>query len=134
MNAVLVDTSVWINFFNGTPTPAALHLKSIIPNTLLATCPVIVQEILQGARTNQDFSKLKTFFEKMILLRGEQYELCIEAAALYRNLRNTGITIRKPNDCLIATYAISNNLYILHEDKDFDFIAKNSGLKVQSIP
>jgi len=129
MDAVLVDTSVWINFFKGNETPVSLYLKAIIPTTLLATCPVVVQEVLQGAKTEHDFKRIKVFFENMIQLRGDQYELSIEAATLYRKLRNAGITIRKPNDCLIAAYAISNKLHILHEDKDFDFIASRSNLK-----
>jgi predicted nucleic acid-binding protein len=133
MDAVLVDTSVWINFFKGNPTPASLYLKNIIPQVLVATCPVIVQEVLQGAKTDKDFKNLKALFENMIQLRGDQYELSIEAAILYRKLRNTGITIRKSNDCLIAAYAITNKLHILHEDKDFDFIAKESDLMVRAI-
>ena len=133
MDGILVDTSVWINFFNGNLTAASLFLKKIIPHTPLATCPVIVQEVLQGANTDQDFKNLHAFFETMTQLRWDQYELSIEAAILYRKLRNAGITIRKPNDCLIAAYAISYKLPILHEDKDFDFIAINSSLLVQSI-
>lgn len=108
----------------------SLHLKQLISTTLLATCPIIVQEVLQGAKTDKDFKNIHVFFEDIVKLNGNHYELGVEAAKLYRKLRNLGITIRKPNDCLIAFYAIENRLSILHEDKDFDFIASNSNLKV----
>jgi predicted nucleic acid-binding protein len=65
----------------------------------------------------------------MAKLTGDPYEMAIEAANLYRNLRIKGITIRKPNDCLIASYAIKNNVLLLHDDKDFQFIIQNSNLK-----
>jgi predicted nucleic acid-binding protein len=58
------------------------------------------------------------------------YELAEEAAKLYRELRKKGITVRKPNDCLIATYAIRNNIALLQDDKDFRLIAQHSKLKI----
>ncbi len=63
MVTLLVDTSVWVNFFNGNPTPASLYLKTVISQTPLATCPVIVQEILQGAKSDGDFKNLRAFLK-----------------------------------------------------------------------
>ncbi|EHQ25269.1 type II toxin-antitoxin system VapC family toxin [Mucilaginibacter paludis] len=130
MNIILVDTSVWVNFFKGNSTRSSLHLKQSLSNTLVATCPTIVQEVLQGVRLDQDFAKIKSMFDETMQLREDQYQLSIESAILYRKLRSVGVTIRKPNDCLIATYAIKNNLAVLHDDKDFDFIAANSELRI----
>ncbi|MES2278966.1 MAG: PIN domain-containing protein [Bacteroidota bacterium] len=130
MDIVLVDTSVWVNFFKGNPTNASLHLREILSNTLIATCPTIVQEVLQGVKTDKDFIKTVGFFDEMLQLRDEPYQLSIDAATIYRKLRNDGITIRKPNDCLIAAYAIRNNITLLHDDRDFDFIASKSELDI----
>ncbi|GAB3903177.1 type II toxin-antitoxin system VapC family toxin [Mucilaginibacter boryungensis] len=129
MNILLVDTSVWVNFFKGNPTKASLYLKDILSNTLIATCPVIVQEVLQGIKTDKDFKITVNFFDEVLQLRDEPYQLSIEAATIYRKLRHNGITIRKPNDCLIAAYAIKNKIALLHDDRDFDFIASNTDLE-----
>ena len=129
MNKLLIDTSVWINVFKGNYTNASNYLRNSLANTLIATCPVIVQKVLQGLNTDADFIKLKQFFEELLCLKNDPYQLSIEAASLYRSLRKEGITIRKPNDCLIAAYAIKNNLALLHDDKDFEYIAAGSSLK-----
>jgi len=130
MDIMLVDTSVWVNFFKGNPTSASLHLKEILSNTLIATCPTIVQEVLQGIKHDKDFAKTINLFDEMLQLKEDQYQLSIDAARIYRQLRNKGITIRKPNDCLIAAYAIKNKVALLHDDRDFDFIASKTSLEV----
>jgi predicted nucleic acid-binding protein len=132
MDIVLVDTSVWINFFKAIETPSSLFLKTNLGNIIIATCPVIVQEVLQGVLADKEFKKVSAYFEALTKLSGNSYELAHDAAMLYRELRKKGFTIRKPNDCLIASYAIKNNVKLLHDDKDFYFIAMNSGLLVQS--
>lgn len=134
IDAVLVDTSVWINFFKGNSTNSSLYLKQNLSNILIATCPIIMQEVLQGIKSDKDFIKINTFFEDTIHLTGDQYELSINAAKLYRRLRRNGITIRKPNDCLIAAYALKNKISLLHDDKDFENIAANSELKIIKFP
>ena len=134
MNIILVDTSVWVNFFKGYTTPATEYLKSIISNTLIAVCPTIVQELLQGVVLDNDFLKTQNLFNELLQLKEDQYQLGIEAAMLYRKLRKEGITIRKPNDCLIAAYAIKNKVTLLHNDKDFEFIASKSELETIKFP
>jgi predicted nucleic acid-binding protein len=129
MKVVLVDTSVWVNFFKGNPTDAAQYIQTIVANTRLATCPTIIQKILQGTTSDKDFLDAKTFMDELLPLIGEPYQLGIEAATIYRSLRKEGITIRKPNDCLIAAYAIKNKIPLLHDDKDFEFIASKSELE-----
>lgn len=128
MDTILVDSSVWINYLKNNNTKASLFIDNNNSN-LLATCPVIVHEVLQGVINDNVFITLKEYFSKLVHLTDESYDLAVEAAQLYRNLRKKGITIRKPNDCLIAAYAIYNKVYLLHEDRDFTFIAANSDLK-----
>jgi predicted nucleic acid-binding protein len=130
MDTVLVDTSVWINYFKANTTPASLFLKNNTAAIIIATCPVIVQEVLQGIVQDSMFEKTVLYFNSFTKLNGDQHELAINAANLYRTLRTKGITIRKPNDCLIAMYAITNNVVLLHDDRDFDMIAKHSPLKL----
>ena len=133
MDIVLVDTSVWINFFKGQETASSLFLKSNLANIIIATCPVVIQEVLQGVLHDKEFGKVSSYFNSLTRLTGNPYEMAHDAAALYREIRKKGFTIRKPNDCLIATYALKNNVRLLHDDKDFHFIAMNSGLLVQAV-
>ena len=133
MDLVLVDTSVWINFFKGQETASSLFLKNNLTNIIIATCPVIIQEVLQGVLHDKEFKRVSSYFNTLTRLTGNPYELAHDAAALYREIRKKGFTIRKPNDCLIAIYAIKNDVRLLHDDKDFHFIAMNSSLLVQAV-
>ena len=130
MDIVLVDTSVWINFFKANETTSSLFFKNNLSNIIIATCPIIVQEVLQGIVSDKDFRYINSYLNTLTRLIENSYELAEEAAKLYRELRKKGITVRKPNDCLIATYAIRNNIALLQDDKDFRLIAQHSKLKV----
>jgi predicted nucleic acid-binding protein len=131
MDIVLVDTSVWINFFKGRETAASLYLYNNLSNIIVATCPVITQEVLQGIVSNTEFKMATLNFEALLKLVEDPYAAAVEAATLYRALRGQGITVRKPNDCLIAIYAIRNQVKLLHDDKDFEYIARHSKLLIQ---
>ncbi|HVW96605.1 MAG TPA: PIN domain-containing protein [Mucilaginibacter sp.] len=133
MDIILVDTSVWINFFKGKETPASLFLKSNLGSIVITTCPVIIQEVLQGVVHDTEFKKVSSSFRALTPLTGDPYELAHDAAVLYREIRKKGFTVRKPNDCLIASYAIKNTVKLLHDDKDFNFIAMNSSLLIQPV-
>ena len=132
MDIVLVDTSVWINFFKANETGSSLFLKNNLSNIIVVTCPVIVQEVLQGILSDKEFKAVSSSFNTLTKFSDNPYELALDAARLYRDIRKAGFTIRKPNDCLIASYAIKHNVKLLHDDKDFYYIAMNSGLQVQS--
>jgi predicted nucleic acid-binding protein len=97
------------------------------------TCPIILQEILQGIRKDSDYRKVKDIVLSYPILKMDPVQAAIEAANLYRDLRKKGLTIRKSNDCLIASYAIKYNIPLLHNDSDFDLIASRSHLKIASI-
>ena len=129
MDIVLIDTSVWINFFKGKETDSSLYLRNNLSNIIIATCPVIVQEVLQGIANDKEFDRIIDYFNNLVPLVEDQYEMAYNAAKLYRDLRKKGITIRKPNDCLIAAYAVKNNIILLNDDKDFREIARHVVLK-----
>lgn len=131
MEKAIFDTSVWIDYFkNGRSKEAILlgeYVKSASDNLLLT--PTIIQEILQGVRTEQEFFRKKKVLESYNLLKPDWERTSIDAAKLYFDLRKKGVTIRKSTDCLIAQIAIESNVLLVQLDSDFDLIAKNSPLR-----
>ena len=122
----LVDTSVWIEFFNGTETEQVKTLvRYIQEDELIYLCPTIIKEILQGIGNEYQFRKVKDYIMCFNVLNDDSLESAIGAANIYRKLRKKGITIRKSNDYIIANYAHKYNLKILHKDRDFDLIIES---------
>lgn len=126
----LYDASVWIEYKQGANSTRVDQLDLDLILNEVCICPVIMQEVLQGIRLDNDFADLKRDFKRLNLLDWDATEAAISAAALYRQLRKRGITIRKPNDCLIAAYALHFNVELCHNDRDFDQIAEHTILKV----
>jgi predicted nucleic acid-binding protein len=132
--AIIFDTSVWIELIQRKNTEKALLLREYISNNKpLSLTPTILQEILQGSKNSQEFESLKDSMLGYRCLMINSVEAAIKAAQLYSSLRQKGVTIRKPNDCLIAVYALHFDLEICHNDSDFDLIAQNSSLKITTI-
>lgn len=131
---IIFDTSVWIELIQRKNTEKALLLREyILGNKPIWLTPTIVQEVLQGSRNNQEFERLKNSLLGYRCLMINSVDAAIKAAQLYSSLRQKGVTIRKPNDCLIATYALHFDIEICHNDAEFDFIAQNSSLKITII-
>jgi len=130
METVLVDSSVWVNFFRDAKTKANTYLNNNFTNIIIATCPVIMQEVLQGIVSDKDKEVVQLHFNNLNKLLEDPYAIAVEAADLYRYLRKKGVTIRKPNDCLIAAYAIRNDIMLLEEDRDFRMMANHCALKL----
>jgi len=132
MNAVLVDTSVWIDFFNlSKSSPESEILRQLIVNDRsIFLCPVIYQEILQGIRDDRTFKHIREMLLDFNMLDFPWMNLTNQAIDIYRTLRKKGITIRKSNDCLIAAYAILADVQLLHKDRDFTVIAQGYYLKL----
>ena len=120
---ILVDTSVWMDLFSGQDTPHVLKLESLIENQEdLCTCGVIMTEVLQGICNDQEYSKTQFILSGLIYLPMNQ-SIFIKSAKIYRELRKKGITIRKPIDCMIASVCLDHEAQLLHNDRDFKFIA-----------
>ncbi len=132
MSIVLVDTSVWIDFFHTRKDSkqADLLQKLIEEENDICICPIIYQEVLQGIRDDNTFSEIKSILRNAIMLNTPIMTVADYAVDLYRHLRKKGITIRKPYDCLIASYAILENIYLLHNDSDFAQMENNSKLLI----
>ena len=92
--------------------------------------PIILQEVLQGIKSSKDFAFVKNAFLRDIFVDYDAIEMALEAATLFRFLRRNGISIRKPNDSLIAAICIRNNFSLIHNDKDFEIMAKYTTLKI----
>jgi len=127
---VLVDTTVWIDFFGDRPRPHVAVLQELIENSEdVCLCGIILTEVLQGIRHDSEYRKTKEYFDALLFLP-MSWATYVRAADIYRSLRKKGITIRKPVDCMIAAVAIECEVPLLHNDRDFDRIAKHSKLKI----
>jgi predicted nucleic acid-binding protein len=128
---ILVDTSVWVDFFSGINSPGAgcLH-KMIEAEDPVCISDVILAETLQGFKNSEEFESAKTHLLHFPIYSLQSPEGYVRAAQLYRTCRKEGITIRKTIDCLIAQTALDHSLFLLHQDNDFDRIATVSGLRV----
>jgi len=129
---ILVDTSVWIDFFAGRNLPHVDVLEQcILDNEDLALCGIILTEILQGIADDTTHRRVRRYLSPLIMLPMPE-TVFVRAADVYRKLRKQGITIRKSNDCIIAATALEHHCQLLHNDKDFSPIAKHFPLKIIS--
>ena|SRR5579863_5841755 len=127
---MIFDTSVWIDFLRKKKNPETDLLKRYIEyDDQVLMLPVILQEILQGIRDEEQFDHLQHILIEFSFIYHSPVEAAIGAASLYRKLRLKGLTIRKSNDCLIAWYAITFNRPLVHLDGDFEMISRHSKLK-----
>ncbi len=128
---VIVDTSVWVEVFR---KPSRFRLESAVELDEVVTCPPVIQEVLQGFRDARAYAVAR---DAMLALPRVESPLAVEvfvdAANLYRGARRSGLTVRSGVDCLVAACAIRNGLTVLHRDRDFDALARVSGLQAQAI-
>ncbi len=117
----LVDTSIWIDFLRKKNNPPVqFFLKILDQKQPFGITSFIYQEILQGAKSQEDFDKLNNYMETQRFYHPKDPLLSYQTAAQYYfNCRAKGVTIRSTLDCLIATIAIEHDLCVLHNDKDF---------------
>jgi predicted nucleic acid-binding protein len=126
---VLVDTSVWVDYLRGDASPQVRALKELLAGEdIVATAPIILQEILQGADSVERFETWRKYFSGLFCyVPRDPVESHIAAARIYQECRKAGKTPRSSNDCLIAQIAIENGLMLLHDDRDFNAIADTVG-------
>lgn len=131
---VLIDTSALIEFLNRTASPASRAVERLISaNADVALAAISITEILQGIRIDQEYRQVKKALLSFPLLSLQGTESYVAAAELYRACRKKGLTIRGTIDLLIAQTAIENHAGLLHNDRDFDALARISGLKIQPV-
>ena len=127
---ILVDSSVWIDYFNGRATPQTDYLHRVLPTRPILVGDLILGEVLQGFGSDSDFEKARLALVKFSQGSMLNPTLAVQSAQNYRTLRKMGFSIRKPIDCFIATYCIENDLDLLHSDADFDPFEIHLGLRV----
>ena len=132
---VLVDTSVWVDFFNGYPSAEAEALARLIQDEVeILTCGVVVSEFLQGIRNHATLAALERHFRDMDWLTPKEPDTYLKAAFLYRQLRSSGITIRSTIDCLIAQLAEEQAVFLLFKDRGLHNIVGSGLTRAKPLP
>jgi predicted nucleic acid-binding protein len=129
---LLVDTTVWIDFFASRELPHVRLLEdALLQDDDICICGVILTEVLQGIRDDKDYRKITKRFQSLVFLPMTP-ETFILSADIYRLLRKKGITIRNAVDCMIAAVAIEHRVPLLHNDRDYEPITQHCGLQTAS--
>lgn len=126
---ILVDSSVWIDYFRGTATPQAEKLDLLLGNEPIATGDLILTEVLQGFVSDRDFNQAKKLMASLVIVDLAGQTMAIQAAKNFRVLRALGITVRKTIDTVIATRCIESGLPLLFSDRGFDPFVEHLGLR-----
>ena len=127
---ILVDTSVWIDYFNGKQTWQTDTLDNILSEEWVLIGDIILAEILQGFDKDTDYKKAKEALDTIECINIGGKKLAVKSANNFRFLRSKGVTIRKTVDMLIGTWCLESDIELLHNDRDFDRIALHLPLKV----
>ena len=127
---IIVDSTVWIDYFKGLHTPQIEWLDQALGQQRLGLTDLILCEVLQGIRDNQQFDQVHLALLKFEVLTMGGLDLALAAAQNYRTLRTKGYTIRKTIDAWIATFCIQYDHILLHNDRDFIPFEKILGLRV----
>ncbi len=127
---ILIDTSAWVEFLRGTGSPVCDRVEALLDGEI-ATCDAIRMEVLAGARDEHHLERLRRLLARASVLPTTRADYD-EAAALFRRCRREGSTIRRLIDCLIASVAIRAATPILHNDGDFDVLARHTALRLDS--
>lgn len=125
---IVVDTSVWVDYFNGEPTPQADTLEALLGTQDILVGDLILTEILQGFREERDFRQALRLLRSFTVVTMLGPELALRSAQHYRTLRKRGATVRKTIDVIIGTYCIEHHIPLLHNDRDFLPMVQHLGL------
>jgi predicted nucleic acid-binding protein len=127
---IVVDTSVWIDYFNGVNTSETDMLDTALGNQEILVGDLIVTEVLQGFRREDDFTQARQLFDAFPIVTMLGRALAMRSAEHYRALRAQGVTVRKTIDVMIGTYCIAHDLPLLYADRDFDPMVRYLGLRI----
>lgn len=127
---LVVDTTVWIDYFNEQINSETEYLDHVISEELILVGDLILTEILQGFREDRDYELVRTALSKFEQVEMLNLQIALKSAQNYHLLHKKDITTRKTIDCIIATFCIENDHTLLHRDSDFDGFEKYLGLNV----
>ena len=126
---ILVDSSVWIDYFRGTITVQTERLDALLGSEPLAVGDLILTEVLQGFNSERDFNQARKLLTSMEVMEIGGREIAIQAARHFRTLRLLGVTVRKTIDTLIATFCIEKDYALLYSDRDFEPFVERLGMR-----
>ena len=126
---ILVDSSVWIDYFRGTPSPEAEKLDTLLGAEAIATGDLCLTEVLQGFQSEREFIQARDLLASLMIVELGGKDIAIQAARNFRTLRAKGITVRKTIDTVIATRCIESGFTLLFSDRDFDPLVEHLGLR-----
>lgn len=126
---ILVDSSVWIDYFIGSDSAEADLLDRTLGDRAVAIGDLILTEVLQGFRHEKDYKVAKSLLKELTVFELLGKSMAIKSADNFRKLRKKGITIRKTADVIIASHCIENNLPLLFSDRDFQPFVEHLGLR-----
>ena len=126
---ILVDSSVWIDYFRGVSTPQVERLDELLGSEIVATGDLVLTEELQGFRTDRDFNEATRLLTSLVIVDLGGRDVTIQAARNFRALRALGVTVRKTIDAVIATRCIESRLALLYSDRDFEPFVRHLGLR-----
>jgi hypothetical protein len=127
---IIVDSTIWVDFFAGNENLQSLWLKSEVGRPSIGLTDLILCEVLQGVRGEKMFASISRQLAEFPIFSTGGQELAIASARNFRALRARGITVRKTIDCIIATHCIRQGHTLLHRDRDFDPFERHLGLRV----
>jgi predicted nucleic acid-binding protein len=125
---ILVDSSVWIDYFRGVESPQTDYLDGLLGSESLATGDLMLAEVLQGFDHDLRFEQAERLLTSVTILELCGHEVAVEAAMNFRRLRRLGVTVRKTVDTIIATHCILRGHSLLFSDRDFEPFVKHLGL------
>jgi predicted nucleic acid-binding protein len=126
---ILVDSSVWIDYFRGAATPQTDKLDGLLGSEPIATGDLILAEVLQGFASDRDFNLARKLMTSLVVVDLAGRDIAVLAAKNFRALRARGVTVRKTIDTIIATRCIENRMALLYSDRDFDPFVEHLGLR-----
>ena len=126
---ILVDSSVWIDYFNGAETTETKLLDGFLTTDTICIGDIILTEVLQGFRSDKDYKLAREMLTELPIYQIMTPDLALVGAENFRKLRKKGITIRKSVDIWIATFCIQNQIPLLFSDKDFNPFVEHLGLR-----
>jgi predicted nucleic acid-binding protein len=128
---VVADTSAWIDYFSGVEAPHVDLLDYELLHNRIVIGDLIIAELLQGFREDKNYKVARELIESLEYYDFCGKELAYKTADNFRKLSKKGITVRKAIDMIIGTFCIENDFELIHNDRDFDPLAKYLGLKVK---
>ncbi|MBK7744602.1 MAG: PIN domain nuclease [Betaproteobacteria bacterium] len=126
---IVVDSSVWIDYFRGRATPQVETLDALLGVEPVATGDLMLTEVLQGFASDRDFNQARKLLTSLVIVDLAGPSIAVKAAENFRALRRLGISVRKTIDTVIATHCIENRLPLLYSDRDFDPFVEHLGLR-----